>query len=158
MRLCINNADARLPNCTPLALQSLQVRHPKWNSSDAADVANLAVLEAQAGSGPGGFGVDVIRGNGQVMPGMPNATANLCSDPLPLVVPLRQTASGKWLHGTRSINLRAVMTAARTDTDTLILRCHPSTCGNGIVETNHEECDDGNRTNGDGCNQACQLE
>jgi cysteine-rich repeat protein len=31
------------------------------------------------------------------------------------------------------------------------------TCGNGIVE-NLEECDDGNRQNGDGCNAFCNLE
>lgn len=30
-------------------------------------------------------------------------------------------------------------------------------CGNGIEESD-EQCDDGNRTSGDGCNNACQLE
>ncbi len=30
-------------------------------------------------------------------------------------------------------------------------------CGNNIIETN-EECDDGNNTNGDGCNSICKIE
>jgi cysteine-rich repeat protein len=33
----------------------------------------------------------------------------------------------------------------------------PETCGNGIAE-NFEQCDDGNRTNGDGCSASCTLE
>eukprot|EP00977_Amphora_coffeiformis_P026373 scaffold25842_cov198-Amphora_coffeaeformis.AAC.28 len=31
-------------------------------------------------------------------------------------------------------------------------------CGNGIVETPEEQCDDGNIIDGDGCNSMCQLE
>ena len=31
-------------------------------------------------------------------------------------------------------------------------------CGNGIVEDPHEECDDGNLVNGDGCNSKCATE
>ena len=31
-------------------------------------------------------------------------------------------------------------------------------CGNGIVEDPHEECDDGNLENGDGCNSKCSME
>ena len=31
-------------------------------------------------------------------------------------------------------------------------------CGNGIVEDSHEECDDGNLENGDGCNSKCSME
>ena len=31
-------------------------------------------------------------------------------------------------------------------------------CGNGIVEDSHEECDDGNLENGDGCNSKCATE
>jgi len=38
------------------------------------------------------------------------------------------------------------------------IQCFPSTCGNGIVEVDHETCDDSNRVNGDGCDQGCQLE
>ena len=31
-------------------------------------------------------------------------------------------------------------------------------CGNGIVEDPHEECDDGNQENGDGCDSKCKRE
>ncbi len=33
----------------------------------------------------------------------------------------------------------------------------PSPCGNGLIE-NGEECDDGNRVDGDGCSAACIIE
>ena len=33
----------------------------------------------------------------------------------------------------------------------------PIVCGNGIVESG-EECDDGNKVNGDGCSSSCQIE
>ena len=33
----------------------------------------------------------------------------------------------------------------------------PAVCGNGTVE-GHEQCDDGNRVNGDGCSAACTKE
>ncbi|MFZ9889681.1 MAG: DUF4215 domain-containing protein, partial [Myxococcota bacterium] len=37
-------------------------------------------------------------------------------------------------------------------------RCEPAnTCGNGVLETG-EYCDDGNVTNGDGCNSTCKIE
>ena len=33
-----------------------------------------------------------------------------------------------------------------------------SVCGNGILETPYEECDDGNTISGDGCSSTCQIE
>jgi len=30
-------------------------------------------------------------------------------------------------------------------------------CGNGVVDLG-EQCDDGNRVNGDGCSSACRIE
>lgn len=33
-----------------------------------------------------------------------------------------------------------------------------SLCGNGILETPYEECDDGNTVSGDGCSSTCQIE
>lgn len=35
--------------------------------------------------------------------------------------------------------------------------CRPHFCGDGVRDSG-EECDDGNKTNGDGCNSACTLE
>jgi cysteine-rich repeat protein len=127
-------------------------------SSDATDGANLATLENQAGSGAGGFGLDVVRSDGLIEVGAANATADLCSEPLALLVPLRESAGGYSLSGRRSFKLRVTTSTFETDTDTLVLICRPSTCGNGIVERDHEECDDGNTTSGDGCDQACRNE
>ncbi len=33
-----------------------------------------------------------------------------------------------------------------------------STCGNGILETPYEECEDGNTVSGDGCSSTCRIE
>jgi cysteine-rich repeat protein len=156
VRLCINNADPRLPTCLSSALQSIEVRRPRWGSRDAADQANLLALENVGGSS--GFGLPIYRGKQLAAVGLPNTNPNLCSDPQPLLVPLRQGARGRWRDGRRPIALRVVSTSADKDTDTLTLLCRTSTCGNHIIETDHEQCDDGNRNNGDGCSQACKIE
>lgn len=39
--------------------------------------------------------------------------------------------------------------------DCLGLQAH---CGDGIIQSDEEECDDGNNTDGDGCNAACETE
>ena len=44
------------------------------------------------------------------------------------------------------------------DGDSLRFSCRPSTCGDRIVQVDHEDCDDGNRVNGDGCDQGCHHE
>ncbi|USN54679.1 MAG: hypothetical protein H6765_09385 [Candidatus Peribacteria bacterium] len=36
-------------------------------------------------------------------------------------------------------------------------RIEDPVCGNGVIEYG-EECDDDNRSNGDGCNSYCELE
>lgn len=47
----------------------------------------------------------------------------------------------------------------RTGFQTRSGACSTSFCGNGVLDTNcHEECDDGNLTNGDGCDQICYAE
>lgn len=158
VRVCVNNSDARLPACDPSGVRSIQVKQPRWTSSDPADVANLATLEAQAGNGLGGFGLAVYRGRTEVTSGSTNATPNLCSDPLSLAVPLRRRATGIRVMGRRSIVVRVMGANTLADTDKLSLSCYPSTCGNGMIEFDHESCDDGNRLNGDGCNSGCQLE
>src|SRR5207245_648685 len=53
LRLCINNTDPRLNTCAATALASIEVDQPRFTSANAADVANLAVLDGQAGSGTG---------------------------------------------------------------------------------------------------------
>jgi len=150
-RLCINNTDPRLP-CTPLDLSTFEVRGPNPKRlRDAADAANLAALLANAT-----FGVTVT--NPPTTPGVSNNTANTCSAKIDLLVPLKISGSGRVSKANRVIKIRGATTAGKKDADSLKLECRPTTCGNGVIETDHETCDDSNRVNGDGCNQACQIE
>ncbi len=154
-RVCINNTDPRFTTCLPTAVTSFEVKKPKINSLDAADMANLATLESTFGVG--GFGVPILRFNTPT-PGVVNTTANACSAPMPIVVPLKLRASGKVANGTRGLKLAAVDNLGKKDTDSLKFQCRVSTCGNFLIETDHEECDDGNRIAGDGCDPGCQIE
>ena len=156
LRLCINNHDARFPACVPSGIASLEVLKPKSRRADAADVANRAALESSAGAD--GLGVTVVRSGDAIFTGRENFDADFCSDPVRILVPLRQSAGGDWLAARRKIRIRSITSLQGTDTDAISFRCRPSTCGNSIIERDHESCDDGNRLNGDGCNQACQLE
>src|SRR5262249_355421 len=89
--------------------------------------------------------------------GAPNS-ANICSAPLSFLVPLKTTKTGKIVKGRRPLRIKGTSSAVVKDSDGLTLECRPSTCGDGIIDKDHETCDDGNRTNNDGCNQACQIE
>jgi len=103
LSLCINNDDPRVPSCIPSQLDSFEVRQPNpQRPLDAADSANLAGLEAAAG--PAGFGVTVRRGDLVVSRGVPNATRNLCSAPLSIVVPLGGSTTRT--TGVRRLRLR----------------------------------------------------
>jgi cysteine-rich repeat protein len=162
--LCINNSDPRLTRCTPSNLASVEVRRPNpaARRSDAADAVNLATLEALAGGGPGGFGVTVLRRDGSVpFTGSPNSSPNQCSAPVDLLVPQVLSSRGTYVRGIKKISLvgrTSDPTRRNRDVDSLLLLCKVSSCGNNVIETTHETCDDGNRVNGDGCNQACQIE
>ncbi len=155
--LCINNSDPRLSSCVPSDLATFEVTQPKA-SGDAADLSNLAVLETQAGNGTGAFHVSVVRKKTPIANGSPNPTPDLCSAPLSIVVPLKERASGTPTSGRRTLSVTGTTSAGKHDSDSLKLECRPSTCGNGIIETDHEDCDDGNNTSGDGCDQGCRLE
>lgn len=155
VRLCINNHDPRLTTCTPLNLIGFEVRSPRpLRPRDAADSANTTILETQAG--PTGFGVPVKRGKTVVSNGQANVAPDLCSPHFPIVVPLRTTNSGRVVRLAKKLRITGT-TSATKDTDGLALECRPSTCGDHVMQGN-ESCDDGNRLNGDGCNQGCQLE
>src|SRR5262249_2953299 len=54
--------------------------------------------------------------------------------------------------------LTATSSLGKKDRDRVTLQCKPSTCGDGIIQADHETCDDGNRLNGDGCDQGCHIE
>jgi cysteine-rich repeat protein len=154
--LCINNNDPRTSQCFPSQIDSIEVRQPNpANPRNAADQHNAQVLEGQAGNGPGGFGVTVMRATGPVFLGRPNSTPNLCGPPLDLIVPMRILDSGV-ADGSRRLRLKfgveGILSVA-----TIRLTCDESLCGNRVVDED-ETCDDGNRVNGDGCDQGCQAE
>ena len=157
-KICINNSDPRLAKCTPSELTTFEVTQPKPAAPrTAADIANVATLESQAGSG--GFGATVVRNGNVIFAGSPNGTANLCSNDLPLVVPMLINGTSNAPKRTvKRIRVAATNNAGAKEPDTLQLDCRPSTCGDGVVQADHETCDQGNRVNGDGCNQACQIE
>ena len=152
---CINSADPRVPACAASNVASAEVKLPRAKSTDAIDVANRARLESTFGSG--GFGVSIMRGDDVVFPGLANSRADACGSPATLRVPLR-TRLGQVRANRRSFAVETASSHGRTDKDSLKLICRPSTCGNGVIEADHENCDDGNRLNGDGCDQGCHTE
>ena len=155
LALCINNGDARLPDCLPSEVALLEVRRPvPDHPRDEADAANLAVLE---NGGHDDFGITVVRRRETVLAGVPNASADLCGVTRPIEVPLRQRHSGRTAKGRKTLRVAVTALSGQRDSDSLKLECRPSTCGNGTVES-HEDCDDGGRANGDGCNQGCRVE
>lgn len=153
VRLCLNQQDARLAECTPSGIEAMEIQRPFAGSVDPADIANFAALEQAAAA----FGVAIYR-NGQVFhSGVVNSTRNVCGESVQLVVPLRQAIAGRWVSGRRLFQVAAYTTHGQVDTDRLALVCRPSTCGNGRLDAG-EECDDGNRSDGDGCDRACRIE
>jgi cysteine-rich repeat protein len=153
--LCINNDDPRLPLCDPFEVDSFAVFKPYPDRlKDAADVANLETLETRAHED---FGITILRGHSPFPAGAPNPARGLCGEPFDFIVPLRVSGSGRAGRGRKVLRARMVQTNGVRDNDTLRFECLPSTCGDGVVDT-HEECDDGNRENGDGCGQGCRLQ
>jgi len=154
--LCINATDPRVaPICQPSDVATFEVLSPKPSSLAPSDIADVDALESAAG--PGSLGLTVNRAGVVMLSGGTVGTQNLCSDPVDVVVPLRVLKSGKAKAASKRIRLRATTSAGVVDTDTMTLQCRPSTCGNSKVEK-WESCDDGNRNNGDDCNQGCHLE
>jgi cysteine-rich repeat protein len=161
-RLCINNHDPRL-TCTPSDIAKFEVTVPRQRDTILGTVEqvvnklNLETLESQGGAG--GFGVSVYRGNTVVFNGTPNNGSDLCSNLLPIQVPQRLWA-GRYHTGKRTLRIKVTTSGSRVDTDAVSLQCRRSTCGDGVVQTDHEECDQGsrNRANDDGCDAGCHVE
>jgi cysteine-rich repeat protein len=154
--IVINNQDANLPKCSSAAgIATFEVTRPKDSpfTIGSTDLVNLDTLETQFNAD---FGVPVLRNGALLLLGATNVTPNLVGTPMDLIVPQGITARGLHKTGTRRIRLRSANAVAQRDQDGLLLVCRPSTCGNGIIDVDHELCDDGNRNNGDGCNQGCQ--
>ena len=152
----MNNDDPRFTRCTPSEVDTFEVKSPNPRRlRDAADTVNLTTLEGAAG--PGGFGVSIKRRRDIHLAGSPNSLPNFCSNQLDLIVPLKMAANGRIRTGRKSFRVQSTNLIRKRDTDALTLLCKPSTCGDSTVDR-HETCDDGNRNNGDGCNQGCHIE
>jgi cysteine-rich repeat protein len=157
--LCINNSDPRYGTCLASDIASLEVKRPKPTSIDPADVAIVSQLEDQAaGTGPRQFGITVTRLGAVIRSGTPNSTKDLCSAPMAIALPLRHAANGLYYRARKTLRIRSMTSTPRVSSDSIRLQCRPSTCGDGIIQRDHEECDDGNRLNGDGCDQSCHIE
>jgi len=155
LTLCINNHDPRLA-CAPSGIVAFELRKPDpARPRDAAEAAGAQALEAAFADE---LGVSVLRRGLVHVAGSTNASPDLCSAPVPLAVPLRVSRTGRVSKHRRTFSLQVVSTATGLDRDTVSVECRPSTCGNGRIESDHEQCDDGNRVNGDGCDQGCQAE
>ncbi len=129
VRLCLNNADPRLTRCHPADLAKFEVRAPNpARLVGAADTANLATLENQAGAG--GFGVTIMRGRTPQYIGVPDALANDCSPPLDIQVPLRVVAK-RVLLGRKILRLRTTSSAGKVGFDWVTLECRPNPCLTG---------------------------
>jgi cysteine-rich repeat protein len=158
-QLCVNNSDPRFPKCNPTDNHVFEVKRPRFDRlKDAADGDNLDALELAASSPPPGLGLTVMRKKTVIYTGGPNLDANLCTAQIELVAPLKQSLTGSFRKASRTFRFRVTKLDGKRDVDSLRVECRPSTCGNSEIEDDHEQCDDGNRNNGDGCNQACQNE
>jgi hypothetical protein len=109
--LCVNNTDPRLRSCRVGSGLALRVTQPAAGGS-VSDAANRRNLEAAIGALGLGVGEPFV-----------NAAADLCGDPVALVVPLRRRGTRR-VAGRRTLRVRAT-TATAPDDDTLVLRCRP---------------------------------
>jgi cysteine-rich repeat protein len=162
VEMCLNNQDPRLDRCDPTpGTASFELLRPRSDSAknDQADVDNILAIRSLF-NGPDSFGVPIVSNRTVVAPGATNTSLNQCKGPIDLVVPQRQNGDSVFVTGTKRIRMVTLdpATRPRKDVDSLLLVCRPSTCGNSVVDIFWETCDDGNRTNGDGCNQGCQIE
>ncbi len=152
--LCINNHDARLDACSPSAVDTFEVKKPRPDRPrDGVDATNAAALEQAAEE----LGLTVIRRDGTFSSGSPNSTPDLCTSDFGVTVPLRRQRSGALLRGRETVRVGATTVLGEHDADALRVECRPSTCGDGVIDSN-EECDDGNRDPGDGCDPGCHIE
>jgi hypothetical protein len=122
--MCINNNDPRLSGCGPLDIASFRVVRPSASSSDPSDRTLVATLEGAAG--PGGFGVSIVEGKSQTVPGILNSAPDLCSGLLPIVVPLKLRASGAAITGRKTVIVQTISSDGIVDTDMLMLTCRPA--------------------------------
>ncbi len=156
-QLCINNHDPRLPRCQATDVTSFEVKSPRpSHPRDNADLADINAMEMAMGAG--GLGVTINRGGMSIFTGATNNTPNACTGEISLPIAMKHSATGVLRRRSVRLRTQAISSSGLKDTDVLSLQCRPSTCGDGIVQGDHEQCDDHNRINGDGCDQGCHIE
>ncbi len=146
--VCINNTDPRLSTCQATGLALLKVKSPSMTSLNTLDQANFSALTG---------GIAELS--------LPNAASNQCTTPMDIDVSMLGP-TGRLSAKSKVLILSATSQSGTSDSDRLTLKCIPSTCGNSLVDQSgtrvrdgsQETCDDGNRVNGDGCDQGCQVE
>src|SRR5262249_25500780 len=121
VRICINNADPRVSECTPPSAISLfEVKSPRTTSMEPADVMNLNTLESQGGAA--GFGMTVMRGDQTVYGGAANGNPDRCSQVFNIVVP---RPSGSLKSGRKKLRIRTTTASGKHVVDSLKLECRP---------------------------------
>ena len=154
-RICINNKDPRLPNCVPSDVSSFEFNLGRLNTDDPVDLANKGNLEWEVRYG--GLGSYIEQDQQLVFADGVNSTPNLCSGTIQLFVLMTLGPDGTYKKTRRRFRVRAASGDGRVDVDTFTYYCLPSRCGDDRLQ-NDEQCDDGNRINGDGCDQGCYAE
>jgi kumamolisin len=120
--MCLNNNDPRLVRCSPLDIDTFEVKRPSPGSTKPADMATVATLENQGVA----FGLTVVRGGTVVSSGHTNSTADQCSGPLDIVVPLRALRTGNYRTGRVMSSIQTISSDAQRDSDKLRLQCKPA--------------------------------
>lgn len=122
--LCLNNHDPRLPLCTPSAVGAGEVEKPSA-AKDAADGANRSALAAAIVS----LGLELREKKIVVQPGEETASPDLCSAPVELLVPLKETARGFGKatkpFGVSFVRFDAAGKPLLQDSDKLVASCVP---------------------------------
>ena len=149
---CNRVTDARLPDCNPVAVESISINKPNLLSPpNPVDAANGVALRSALAA----LGMTVKAGTNIVLPGTPDVLRDHCSPSAAIRVP-----HPAGLPGTKELNIAARDGAgARMRENTVRLICAPNTavCGNGTREIG-EQCDDGNQQACDGCATTCRAE
>ena len=151
-QLCLRVPDERLPDCTPDALELVNIKQPQLpGGANPLDQGNAQALA----SGLTALGGEVRAGNTILQSGPPITGSNVCTQTMNFKVAHQPSGLGK-----RAFNILAEDVAGMTMSSNLArLWCAPNTsvCGNGTEEV-AEACDDGNTNSCDGCNASCQVE
>ncbi len=153
-RICVRGDDPRLPECSanvaPIA--DVVVRSPSaLAAGSAVDRANTAAIASALRA----LGGTVRVGSTTVQSGPAVEAFESCTAPFRLSVPRTATAQRYELFtlGAHDVG------GATMDSVRMRLHCLPndSICGNGMLEVT-ETCDDGNRSDCDGCSSRCRVE